>query len=197
MKLPEIEQEEQDGQEFDKKKIYIIVAIVIALLVIALGSCAIWGHSRKPTQGNIKLTDESVPLDGDIVPQGEDWDGEQNKKETNISLIEIPVYESLYVSEENPYIWLNNPETNEGIAYFQYSVKEGDDILFGEEQEEQVWVEAGKAVRAEMASRISYGEHEITICIKACDPKTHEPLNGAEVKTKITLQGGPINVSTE
>lgn len=197
MKLPEIEQEEQDGQELDRKKIYIIVAIVIALLVIALGSCAVWGHSKKTNPGNIELTDDSMPLDEGIILQGEDWDGEQNKKETNISLIEIPVYESLYVSEENPYIWLNNPETNEGIAYFQYSVKEGDDILFGEEQEEQVWVEAGKAVRAEMASRISYGEHEITICIKACDPKTHEPLNGAEVKTKITLQGGPINVSTE
>lgn len=197
MKLPEIEQEEQDGQELDRKKIYIIVAIVIALLVIVLGSCAVWGHSKKTNPGNIELTDDSMLLDGGIIPQGEDWDGEQNKKETNISLIEIPVYESLYVSEENPYIWLNNPETNEGIAYFQYSVKEDDDILFGEEQEEQVWVEAGKAVRAEMASRISYGEHEITICIKACDPKTHEALNGAEVKTKITLQGGPINVSTE
>ena len=80
MKLPEIEQEEQDGQELDRKKIYIIVAIVIALLVIVLGSCAVWGHSKKTNPGNIELTDDSMPLDGGIIPQGRTGTGNRTRK---------------------------------------------------------------------------------------------------------------------
>ena len=185
----EYDDDEYDDDEYDDDertnviKIWLIVATIAILLLLTMGSCAIWKHSRASADR--------------IVPQGEDWNGQQNPKEFDGALIEIPIYEHLYVSESNPYIWLNNPASNEDIAYFRYSVKEDGKVIFGEAENEQVWIEAGKAVQVDMAERISFGDHDITICIEACDPDTNEALNGAEVKAKITMQGGPTNVESD
>ena len=192
----EYDDDEYDDDEYDDDertnviKIWLIVAAIAILLLLTMGSCAIWKCSRASADKTTDKTDR-------IVPQGEDWDGQQNPKEFDGALIEIPIYEHLYVSESNPYIWLNNPASNEDIAYFRYSVKEGGKVIFGEAENEQVWIEAGKAVQVDMAGRISFGDHDITICIEACDPDTNEALNGAEVKAKITMQGGPTNVESD
>ena len=188
----EQEEYEYDEEEYDDDertnviKIWLIVAAIAILLLLTMGSCAIWKCSR----ASADKTDR-------IVPQGEDWNGQQNPKEFDGALIEIPIYEHLYVSESNPYIWLNNPASNEDIAYFRYSVKEDGKMIFGEAENEQVWIEAGKAVQVDMAGRISFGDHDITICIEACDPYTNEALNGAEVKAKITMQGGPTDIESD
>lgn len=182
------------------------VAVAVLIPVITLGSCAIrdtvMKHNEVVQTAQEELMPEPQPVEtsGDtadtaptdqvpgIIPQGEDWDGQQNQQTSIDAYIMIPEYEHLYVSHDNPFVWFNNPEQNEGIAYFRYVVKEDDDVLYGDKEEERIWIEAGKAAKVNMADRLGSGDHELTLCISTCDPQTGEPLNGAEIKAAITIE---------
>lgn len=196
-----------NNRNYTKRTVIIAVALAVLLPLITLSTCAIKDTAIKkaekayieeqemdvyePTPALAPAPSEKEnkqpPETPEIIPQGEDWDGEQNKQTSIDAYIMVPEYEPLFVTQDTPFVWFNNPAQNEGIAYFQYKIMDGDDVIYPMEGEEPVWIEAGKAVKINMKNRLTEGEHDITLCISTCDPTTQEPLNGANLKAHITV----------
>lgn len=154
-----------------KKKIIISVIsiiLVIIILLLLLRSCS---------------TDSDLPgKDFNISSEEENWNGEQNKPAAmQQEYMEVPYYGTLWISEEDPYVWFNNPETNN--VYFSYEVLlDGEELFHNDE-----YISPGKALKANLYQVLEKGEYDIVINISAID-ENGSPCNGATQDAKIIVQ---------
>lgn len=150
-----------------KEKIIIAICLIIIVIIILL----------------LRGCSKEEPFIPNLSENSTSWNGQQNKKkEVEQGYIEMPYYEDLYVNEDEPYIWLNNPATND--VYFQYRVtdKDGKDIFY-----EEALVEPGKAIQANFYSLLEKGTYDITINISAIDEKGNG-CNGSTQDTKLMVE---------
>ena len=119
------------------------------------------------------------------VEEGDDWDGNmpQNGEttQTDQESITIPGYANLFVSEDQPNIYLINPDENS--VYLKYTIKEGDEVVY-----ETKAIENGKQVAVNMNELLSKGEHNLTFIISSYDIKTKAPCNGATQSVTLTVK---------
>lgn len=111
------------------------------------------------------------------------WDGQQNqKKKADQGYIEMPYFGNLYVNEDEPYVWLNNPEMND--VYFQYNViaEDGSKVF-----DEDAYVEPGKAIQVDFYSLFEKGTYKLTIEISAVDVNGNA-CNGSTQEVKLVVE---------
>lgn len=150
-----------------KEKIIIVICFIVIMIIILL------------LRGCLKES----PFIPNLSENAISWNGQQNKKkEVEQGYIEMPYFGSLYVNEEEPYVWLNNPDTND--VYFQYHVSDenGKDIF-----NEEALVEPGKAIQAEFYSIFDAGTHKLTINISAIDIEGNA-CNGSTQEVKLIVE---------
>ena len=154
-------------QRSTKEKIVIAVcSILLLIIVLLLRSCS----SEEPFIPNLSESSTS-------------WDGQQNqKKKTDQGFIEMPYFGNLYVNEEEPYVWLNNPDTND--VYFQYNItaEDGEKVF-----NEDAYVEPGKAIQVDFYSLFEKGTYELTIEISAVDTNGNA-CNGSTQEVKLVVE---------
>jgi len=146
---------------------WLIIIALVLIIMLLLGRCG---------------SDDNAKKDFSISSEEIDYSGEQNKpKQAEQEYIEVPYYGTLYVSEDEPYVWFNNPDINN--VYFSYEVLVGEEELFHNED----YISPGKAIKADVYSVLDKGEHEITIHISSIDQNGNK-CNGATQNAVIVVQ---------
>lgn len=159
-----------DNKSKKGKKIVItlVVILLIIIILLLLRSCS---------------SDSGPVIPGfHISSEEEQWDGEQNKpKQAEEDFMQIPYYGSLWVTEEEPYVWFNNPETNN--VFFSYQVLcDGEEIFHNDD-----YISPGKALRADLYNVLDKGEYTLTVNISAVD-ENGEACNGATQEAKLYVK---------
>lgn len=154
----------------NKKKIITIISIIIIVIILLLLLM------RCSSDGEVDIPSFSVSN------EEEDWTGQQNRpQQAEQEYMEIPYYGTLYVSEEEPYVWFNNPATNN--VYFSYQVLlDGEELFHNEE-----YISPGKALKAKLYGYLDKGDYTITVNISAID-QNGAACNGATQEAKLVVQ---------
>lgn len=163
-------------QEKKKKK---ITRIILAILLLLIAFLLILIATRSPDLAN----DRNLrPMEDGLL------DGEQgqNKRDPMIDEgIVIPGYSGLFVSEDKPYVYLNNPEEN--TVYFQYKITDEQGTVLYENSDSEL-IPPGKSAKADMYSMLPKGKHKIIISVNTYDTVTTEQCNGASQESVISVE---------
>lgn len=164
-----------DENKKSKKK----MGIILILLLLLVAALVVLG-TKMYQKEEIVVGSPDVNVAQDAV----DIDEEHNKKRHDAdSYIDIPVFSEIYIYEDDPNVYLNNPEYNN--VYFQFKVSDTDgNVLY----DEDVKVEPGKALPVDFYSILGKGEHEVAIDISTFDIETGETCNGAHQMAKIIAE---------
>lgn len=157
----------QNQQDNKKKKIKIIIAVLVIAVInfLLLRSCS---------------SDSPLP-DFSISDEEEDYNGQNKPKQEEQDFVKIPYYGNLWVSEEEPYVWFNNPEENN--VYFSYEVLiDGEEVFHNEE-----YISPGKALKANLYDVLEKGQHPATVNISVID-ENGAGCNGATQEAMIIVQ---------
>lgn len=145
------------------KRIPLLILLLLLLcgLLIALRSCDSVGYqSRLPTGGE---------------------DLSELKDAANDEYVEIPGYQNLEVSKEQPYVQLRNLEGNS--VYLQYNIVKGEETIY-----QSVLVEPGnKCDKWNAYESLGTGTHEVTLFIKTFDVETQAECNSTTQPVTITV----------
>lgn len=164
-----------DNNEDKKKKkgktIWIIILLIIIIILLLLRSCA---------NGDITTPDFMK------VEEGVEWDGNNpiNGKNSKASSERFDVlsYSDIYLSEDNKFVNLINPEGN--TVYFQYCItNEAGEVLT-----ETDLIAPNSMVERDLYSVLSKGENELIFTIRTFDVKTQEPCTGVDLSVKIIVE---------
>ena len=160
-----------NGNTKKRKKIVITLVVILLIIIILLlfRSCS---------------SDSGPVLPGfNISSEEEQWNGEQNKpKQAEQGFMQIPYYGNLWVTEEEPYVWFNNPETNNDV-YFSYQVLyDGEEVFHNDD-----YISPGKALKANLYDVFEEGEYTLTVNISAVDGNG-EACNGATQEAKLIVK---------
>lgn len=162
----------EPSEKSTKRWVLVVFAIVLSVFLLSVILLAGRNGEEPVQQPEMNIADDSVA-----------FDGQQNEKKASDGFIEIPFFSQLYVYEDMPNVYLNNPSTNH--VYFQYDVSDEDgNVLF----DEDVMVEPGKAIPVDFWSILDAGEHAVSIDISSFDMETGEPRNGAHQEAVITVE---------
>lgn len=113
------------------------------------------------------------------------WDGiiyqSGNKQDFKEERIEIPGYHELYVSIDEPYIILGNPQEN--TALFKYEVLNGNDLIY-----ESNYIEPGTKLNWNAYDDLSEGEYNLFFVVSTVDEKSYYPCNGASLSVLLHVK---------
>lgn len=114
------------------------------------------------------------------LPTGGD-DVTELKDAANDEYVEIPGYQNLEVSKEQPYVQLKNLEGNS--VYLQYNVLKGEETVY-----QSILVEPGnKCDKWNAYESLGTGTHEVTFFIKTFDVETQAECNSTTQPVTITV----------
>lgn len=145
-------------------KKFLIVFILFFLLLLDLVILA-WSRGE--------------PLKPWLPTGGEDI--ENLKDVAKEEYVEIPGYQNLEVSKEQPFIQLKNLEDNS--VYLQYNIMKGDETIY-----QSILVEPGnKCDKWNAYESLGKGIHKVKFFIKTFDVETQAECNSTTQKVKITV----------
>lgn len=103
------------------------------------------------------------------------------KDAANDEYVEIPGYQNLEVSKDQPYIQLKNLEGNS--VYLQYNILQGEETIY-----QSILVEPGnKCDKWNAYESLGEGTHEVTFFIKTFDVETQAECNSTTQPVTITV----------
>lgn len=118
------------------------------------------------------------------IYESEKWDGiiEQSGKLQSFDdeRIEIPGYHELYISEDEPFILLGNPDGN--TVLFKYSILESGRLIY-----ESEYIAPGNKFDWKAYDILQSGNHELTFVISTVDKESYYPCNGASLSVKLNV----------
>ena len=151
-------------KEHDKTGKIIVVLLLIILILLLLRSCSTLEEQRRHLK---------------IGGHAQSTQTQEDTEETDT--ISIPGYSDFTVTEKRPALVVSNPEDN--TVYLQYTIKEGDETLY-----ESDALQPGTVDDVDLKSKLSVGEHTITIQINTYDTETEEACNGANQDVNVTVE---------
>ena len=164
-------------QNQDKKKKYLIILLIIAILFLTFG-IAFAAYRAGQEKSNINA--KGVVID----ENASEWDKNLENVSGEQKGIQIPGYGEITIlaGETNWKITLANPKDND--CYFQYSITIDDDETPIYESD---YIEPGKAITEfEVSKPLEAGEYSIYMNIATFSMDgNNERLNGASVKADL------------
>lgn len=146
------------------RRMLVLIPLFLLLLVVLLVILRSCGSSMYQSR---------LPTGGDDLTE---W-----KDAANDEYVEIPGYQNLEVSKEQPYVQLKNLEGNS--VYLQYNVLKGEETVY-----QSILVEPGnKCDKWNAYESLGTGTHEVTFFIKTFDVETQAECNSTTQPVTITV----------
>lgn len=156
----------------DKVKIrnVLIIVLIIIIIILLLRSC-----SSAPSM-NVTPEIERQVFE---IPEGYD---EEEHIDGQVSIMGWNDGTKT-ISKSNPYLLLKNPSANVGYYHLQFTVKEGEQILY-----ESKLLTAGNMLNPDFPKDMSIGEHDVIVSVTAysVDDKA-KPLCTSNIELKLVI----------